>query len=125
MRKRSRFKLSEKKYLVAIRIPSLDDKGRNISQAKIDEWNRKAQRELTECFGGATPLPAAAMNMVDGRLLFEQGQVLVLSGCAAREEFLEKRQRIREFVQKMGQALNQQSVFVLAYPSDSFLIEIE
>jgi hypothetical protein len=31
---------------------------------------------------------------------------------------------IQEFVERMGVALNQYSVFVLAFPSDSFLLEI-
>ena len=125
MKKRRKFDTSEKSYLVAIPVPSLDRRGRAISQEKVKEWSLKAQRELTECFGGATPLPAPAMNMVGRKVLYEQAQVLVLSGCDNREQFLRKRERIETFVEEMGRALDQHSVFVLAFPSDSFLIEME
>ena len=49
---------------------------------------------------------------------------MVLSGCDDRDEYLLKRDRIQEFVERMSMALNQYSVFVLAFPSDSFLLEI-
>src|SRR5664280_2473634 len=73
---------------------------------------------------GATPLSAPATNRVGENVLFEEGQTLVLSGCDDRDEYLLKRDRIQEFVEHMGVALNQYSVFVLAFPSDSFLLEI-
>jgi hypothetical protein len=50
---------------------------------------------------------------------------LVLSACDNRNEFLAKRARIQTFVERMGRDLDQRFVFVLAYPSDSFLIEVE
>ncbi len=55
----------------------------------------------------------------------ERGQILVMSGCDGREAFLAKRDRIGFFVGRMGKALRQYAVFVLAFPSDSFLIEME
>jgi hypothetical protein len=61
---------------------------------------------------------------VGENVLFEKGQTLVLSGCDDRDEYLLKRDRIQEFAERMGVALNQYSVFVLAFPSDSFLLEI-
>jgi len=84
-----------------------------------------AERELTECFGGATPIPSPGTNIIDGKVLYERGQILVLSGCDSRSEFLEKRDRIQAFVERMGRDLHQKLVFVLACPSDSFLTEIE
>jgi len=125
MKKKPSFDISKKTYLVAIPVPSLDRRGRAISQRAVERWSRKAQRELTRCFGGATPLPAPATNIVGRKVLYEKGQVLVLSGCDDREQFLRKRERIRIFVEEMGRALDQYSVFVLAFPSDSFLIEME
>jgi hypothetical protein len=125
MKKRTKFAISEKKYLVAIPVPSLDSKGRAISQSEVDKWSRRTQRELTRCFGGATPLPAPGTNMVGRRVLYEKGQILVLAGCDDREQFLKKRERIEAFAEEMRRALDQHSVFVLALASDSFLIEME
>ena len=48
-----------------------------------------------------------------------------MSGCDNRDEYLAKGNRIVLLVERMKAALNQESVFVLAFASDSFLIEIE
>lgn len=122
-------RILEKRYLVGIPIPALDQRGRRLRAAEIDRWKKKALRELTACFGGATPIPAPGVNVVEGPArkpltLYEERQVLVLSGCASREEFLAVRQRIARFAGDMAEALRQQAVFVLAFPSDSFLLEI-
>lgn len=113
-----------KRYLVGIPVPFLDRNGRKLDRRQTRRWTRAALDELTSCFGGATPHAAAATNIVGGKVLYEEGQVLVLSGCDSRDEFLPYRARIQAFVERMGVALNQHSVFVLAYASDSFLIEI-
>ncbi len=83
-----------------------------------------AEKELTECFGGATAIPSPGTNIVGGKILYEKGQILVLSGCDDRKVFLAKRKRIRAFAERMGRDLHQKQAFVLAYPSESFLIEI-
>jgi len=99
-----------------------------LPAALIVEWTRKTLDELTACFGGATPVPAPGTNIVQGPdgealTLYEQGQTLVLAGCDSRDEFLEKRQRIDVFAEALADALDQYAVFVLACPSDSFLVE--
>ena len=124
-----RTKILEKRYLVGIPIPALDQAGRRLGAAEIEGWKKRAKRELTACFGGATPIPAPGVNIVEGPAgkpltLYEEGQVLVLSGCGSREEFLAMRPRIERFAGEMAEALRQQAVFVLAFPSDSFLVEI-
>lgn len=91
----------------------------------MGKWIKLAEKELTECFGGATPVPSPGTNILDGRIVYEEGQTLVCSACENRKGFLEKRDRITVFVEKMGSDLTQFAVFVLAFPSDSFLIEIE
>lgn len=118
-------RLTLKKYVVAIPIPWLDRDGRKLRKARIDYWIRMTERELTECFGGATPIPSSGTNIVDGKILYEKGQILVHSACDKRSSFLEKRARIQAFVGRMGKDLDQWAVFVLAYPSDSFLLEID
>jgi hypothetical protein len=84
-----------------------------------------AEKELTECFGGATPIASWGTNIIDGKILYERGQIWVRSACDSRSEFLQKRDRIQAFVERRGRDLDQKFVFVLACPSDSFLIEIE
>jgi hypothetical protein len=110
---------------VAIPLPWLDQRGRKLRKTRVDEWIRLTELELTDCFGGATPIPSSGTNIVGGKILYEKGQILVYSGCDSRNDFLEKHARIRAFVERMGRELDQKSVFVLACPSDSFLIEFE
>ena len=69
-------------------------------------------------------MAASGVNLIDDDLLYEKEQVLVVSACRNRGEFLRRRERIAAFVERMGENLDQHSVFVLACPSDSFLIEI-
>ena len=83
--------------------------------------------ELSKCFGGATPVPSPGINILAGKVLYEEGQTLVLSLCASlcasRDEYLAKRVRLETFAGRMAEALDQESVLVIASPSDSFLIE--
>jgi len=118
----------DKRYLVGIPVPSLDRKGVPLEDSEIELWTRRTLDKLTACFGGATPVPAPGENIVqgpDGEMvtLFEQGQTLVLAACDKRETFLKKRDQIAEFAEEMADALRQEAVFVLAFPSDSFLVE--
>lgn len=115
----------DKRYLAAVPVPFLDRRGRELSESKVQRWVALAQQELTQCFGGATAVPAPGTNIVGGRILYEAGQVLVMSACDRREEFLAHRHRIEGFVIRMGEDLDQDAVFVLAFDSDSFLIELE
>lgn len=114
----------DKRYLVAIPVPSLDINGTPLDQSEIDTWVRKTLDELTECFGGAMLIAAPGTNILDGRILYEKDQVIVVSACDSRDEFLQKRSRIEAFAEEMRRDLRQYAVFVLACPSDSFLVEI-
>jgi hypothetical protein len=121
-------KRTPKGYIVGIPIPSLDRRGQPLPPASIGEWTRKTMDELTACFGGATPVPAPGTNVVQGPdgqalTLYEQGQTLVLAGCGSRDEFLQHRGSIDAFAEALADALDQYAVFVLACPSDSFLVE--
>jgi hypothetical protein len=114
----------DKRYLVAIPVPSLDINGTPLAEREIDEWVRKTLNELTECFGGAMPIAAPGTNVLDGRILYEKDQVVIVSACESRDEFLQRRNRIEAFAEDMRRELRQYAVFVLACPSDSFLVEI-
>lgn len=116
--------IHELKYIVGLPIPSLDREGRPLDGADIDRWTEMALTELTECFGGATRIAAPGTNVLEGEIVYEKEQILVVSACKNRDEFLVKRDRITAFAECMGEGLNQESVFVLAWPSDSCLIEI-
>ena len=121
-------RVTRKSDLVAIPVPSLDRKGERLDKREIDEWTRRVLDELTACFGGATPMPAPGTNVVQGPggdmvTLFESGQVLVLSACESRTVFVRKRKRIESFAARMADALRQETVFGLAFPSESFLVE--
>jgi hypothetical protein len=114
--------VTDKAYLVALPIASLDREGRPLDDDRVREWTRRTVRELTECFGGATLLPAPGSSaVVDGRP--ERGQLLVLAACDTRERFLEQRDRLRAFALQLKRALEQETVLVLGFASDSFLIE--
>ena len=122
---RSGRRVHEKPYVVAIPVPSLNRAGKQLNRDDIDRWVKLAETELTACFGGATLLRAPGTNIVDGKVLYEAGQFLVMSGCDSRDEFIAKRKKLTVFVEQMGDALDQAAVFVLAFDSDSFLIELE
>lgn len=122
-------RVHELKYLIEIPIPYVDKQGRKLHERRRSDWRRKLEALLTECFGGFTPGKAPALNRVqtaDGRwlTLSEKGQVVLRSACADRKAFLEHRDRLVDFVVRMGEDLNQADVFILAYPSDSLLIEV-
>ena len=113
------------RFLVGIPIPSLDRNGNELGSSRTESWTRKIQASLTRCFGGATALQAPGTNVVDAGVLYEEGQTLVLSACRNRKEFRAKRRLIKAIAARMGEDLDQESVFVLAFDSDSFLIEME
>lgn len=124
-----RGKVYELKYLIEIPIPYVDKVGRKLDERKRSDWRRKLGLVLTECFGGFTPGKAPALNRVqrsDGSwlTLSEKGQVVLRSACADQAAFLEHRERLVEFLVEMGEDLNQADVFIVAYPSDSLLIEV-
>lgn len=84
---------------------------------------------LTECFGGFTPAKAPAMNRVQTATggwmtLTEKGQVVLRSACPNRETFLAHRKRLVDLVVRMGEELDQADVFIVAYDSNSLLIEV-
>ena len=113
----------DKRYLVAIPVPSLDIKGTPLKKGEIEKWVRRTLEELTACFGGATPVAAPGTNVLDGELLYEKDQVVVMSACDSRKDFLRYRKRIEAFAEEMRRDLRQYAVCVLACPSDSFLVE--
>ncbi len=120
-----------KNYVVAIPIPFLDKSGKQLDEKLRQKWERRIQNGLTECFGGAVQyrspgtfiLPDPRTGKI--RSYMEKGQVLIMSGCDDRDEYLMKKQRIENLAVAMGKGLNQAAVFVLAFSSDSFLIEFE
>ena len=124
MAPRKRKQIRELRYRVGIPIPFLDRNGRKLNSRAVETWTRRAELELSECFGGATTLvPSPGINILGGKVLYGKGQTLVMSACGDRDEYLAKRDRIQTFADRMAEALKQESVFVLAFSSDSFVIE--
>jgi hypothetical protein len=116
--------MTEKRYLVALPVASLDREGRPLPRATVEEWTARAQREMTRLFGGATVLPAPGSSAVtDGRS--EPGQALVLSVCDGRASFLARRDEVRRLAEQVKDALDQETALVLGFASDSFLVEDE
>jgi hypothetical protein len=66
--------LTAKSYLVGIPVPYLDRNGQKLDGSLTAMWTKKALLELTECFGGATPLSAPAMNKVGEDVLNEKAK---------------------------------------------------
>jgi len=125
----ARRRVHELRYLVEIPIPYVDRRGRALDRRKRLRWQRRIEVVLTECFGGFTPAKAPAMNRVQTAggswmTLTEKGQVVLRSACSDRDAFLAHRERLVDLVVRMGEALAQADVFILAYDSDSLLIEV-
>ena len=53
-----------------------------------------------------------------------EGPVVLRSACSNRDAFLAHRERLVDLVVRMGEDLDQADVFILAYDSDSLLIEV-
>ena len=116
--------MAEKRYLVALPVAALDREGRPLPQDRVDEWTRRAQREMTQLFGGATVLPAPGSSAVaEGKT--EAGQALVLSVCDDRDAFLARRRDVHRLAEAIKEALDQETALVLGFASDSFLVEDE
>lgn len=106
------------RYLVEIPIPYVDRQGHKVDSRRRMHWRRQLEELLTQCFGGFTPGRAPALNRVqaaDGSwlTLSDKGQVV-----------LRHRDRLVDLIVRMGEDLNQADVFILAYASDSMLIEL-
>src|SRR2546428_13157257 len=124
-----RGRVHELRYLVEIPIPSVDRRGRALDRRKRLRWRRRIEAVLTECFGGFTPAKAPAMNRVQRAggswmTLTERSQGVLRSACYDRDAFLAPRERLVGLVVRMGEELEQADVFILAYDSDSLLIEV-
>ena len=116
--------MTEKRYLVALPVPSLDREGRPLARERVREWTERAQKEMTSLFGGATILAAPGSSaVVDGAT--ERGQALVISVCDDRETFLERRGEVHRLAEDVKTGLDQETALVLGFASDSFLIEDE
>lgn len=117
-------KRTELRYLVAIPIPYLDRRGGLLAEERRGEWIRLTHEKLHECFQGTLEFPAPGTNVVDGKVLYEEGQTLVVSLCADRKAFKKAEHAIEEFALRMGTALDQDCVLVLAFSADAQILEI-
>ena len=114
--------MTDKRYLVALPVSSLDREGRPLPAERVREWSERAQKEMTRLFGGATVLAAPGSSaVVDGAT--ERGQALVISVCDDREAFLERRGEVHRLAEEVKEGLDQETALVLGFASDSFLIE--
>jgi hypothetical protein len=116
--------MSEKRYLVAVPIASLDRGGHALPERRVRDWTERAQKEMARLFGGATVLPAPGSSAVVAGAS-EQRQALVLSVCDDRDAFLSRRADVRRLAESVKAALDQETALVLGFESDSFLVEDE
>ena len=116
--------MTEKRYLVALPVASLDRGGRPLPAERVREWTERAQKEMTRLFGGATVLPAPGSSAASGGAT-ERGQALVLTVCDDRDAFLARRKDVKRLAEALKDALDQETALVLGFASDSFLVEDE
>lgn len=112
---------------IAIPIPYLDRNRRELEAGKREQWRKEVHRVLTECFGGATSMPAPGTFVVETpegllQVWDELDQWLVVSYCR-REEFLGKRDLLSDLAERMRVGLDQHSVLICVDKSSSFLVE--
>ncbi|MBI4738808.1 hypothetical protein HY772_04565 [Candidatus Woesearchaeota archaeon] len=112
-------------YLVAIVIPSLGRKAEErLTKVERNAIIQMALKRFEELFGGATPMkipPGGIVRLTDGTVLVDHNQTLVVSGTT-RGEFLRWRKEVEHLALQVGEKLDQESVAVLAFASDSFLL---
>lgn len=111
--------------LVAIVIPSLGRTAKErITKAQRNAVIQTALKRFKELFGGATPMsipPGGIVRLLDGTVLVDPDQTLVVSGTT-RSGFLRRRKEVGQLALQVGEMLNQESVAVIAFASDSFLL---
>jgi hypothetical protein len=112
-------------YLVAFVIPSLGrKKNQTLKKEKRQEAIEITLKELEGLFGGATTMESRGVTrMLDGTVLVDHEQTLVLTGTT-RKEFLSKKAAIEKVAVEVGKMLDQEAVAVLAYDSDSYIVEL-
>ena len=82
-------------------------------------------KELERLFGGATEVRSQGVTrMLDGTVLVDHGQTLVMTGTT-RKKFLGKKAEVEKIAVDIGKMLDQEGVAVLAYDSDSFIVILE
>jgi len=104
--------MTEKRYLVALPIASLDLGGRSLPAERVREWTERVQEEMTRMFGGATVIAApGSSGVVDDagarlrlRLLPGRGQGMSGNEDAARDCPEWPRDRNRESAGREGSA---------------------
>lgn len=115
-------------HLVAVVIPSLGrTKTVKLSRDRRNEAIKMVLKEFEKMFGGATPMrvpPGGITRMLNGEVLLDPGQTLVVSGTT-RRPFLKRKNDIRRVAKKVGVMLDQEAVAALAFPSDSFIVLLE
>lgn len=110
-------------YVVAIPIPRLNWRGRKLPVSLVRLWKENTLRFFGECFGGAIATRSAGpYRHQDGTVVFDRGQWVVQAGCSSRGRYLRHRRQIEEFAEELGRALDQESMFVLAYPRGDSVI---
>lgn len=112
-------------YLVAVVMPSLGrKKNQTLKKKKRQEAIEITLKELERLFGGATTMESQGVTrMIDGTILVDHNQTLVLTGTT-RKEFLSRKAAVEKVAVEVGKMLNQEAVAVLAYDSDSFIVEL-
>lgn len=78
---------------------------------------------MTKLFGGTTAVPAPGTNILDGEVLYEEGQTLITSCCRNREEYDKYKAQITDLAVNMGSALRQAYVIVLGWEADTEILE--
>ena len=81
-----------------------------------------ALKRFEELFSGATSMSSnGIVRLLDGTVLVDSNQTLVVSGTTHRE-FLRQHKKVEQLALRVGEMLDQESVAVLAFASDSFLL---
>jgi hypothetical protein len=114
-------------FVVALPIPRIDRRGQTIPVAKVERWKEKALVLFGKCFGGAVAIRSPGpYQHQDGTVVIDRNQWVVQAGCEGRRTYLAQQSRIESFARKMGRALDQEAVFVLACPhGESVLIFLD
>ena len=93
-------------YLVAIVIPSLGrTAAERLTRAQRNVIIQTALKRFEELFGGATPMripPGGIVRLLDGTVLVDPNQTLVVSGTT-RREFLRRREEIERLALRVGE----------------------
>lgn len=110
------------RFIVAVPIPRFDRSKRPIKKERIDEAIREVVEAFSQWFGGSKVLHSVgAYRMLDGSVVLDDEEPAIVA-MTTRAEYRKRKSDIARLADSVGNALQQESMAVIACPAEGFLV---